>query len=79
MPLAEALYELPGSFVNLEYQLPSGETVKFLHDKNLYLCTQIELADTGICCGVIADMSFILICNFGIDNTDPELILYKKR
>lgn len=79
IPEAEALCELAGSFVNLEYRLPSGETVKFLDDKNIYLCTQIELADTGICCGVVADMSFILVCNYGTDGTDPELILYKKR
>lgn len=48
LPTADALYELCGQFVNLEYRIPSGSTVKFLEDKNIYLGTQIEFADKGV-------------------------------
>lgn len=76
---AEALYELCGDFVNLEYTLPSGEKVKFLNDKNIYLGTQVEFADLGICYGVVADPCFILICSYSVNGSQPELVIYKKR
>ena len=76
---ADALYELAGSFVNLEYTLPSGEKVKLLNDKNIYLGTQIEFADLGICYGVVADTTFILICSYSVDGSEPEIVIYKRR
>ena len=79
IPEADTLYELQGFFVNLAYPLPSGQAVKFLDDRKIYLGTQIELADTGICCGVAADTNFILVCSYGADGSQPELIAYKKR
>ena len=79
IPEAEALYELAGSFVNLAYPMPSGESVKLLDDKKVYLGTQIELADLDECCGVVADMGFILVCRYGENGANPELIAYKKR
>jgi hypothetical protein len=75
----DALYELAGSFVNLEYTLPSGEKVKLLNDKNIYLGTQIEFADLGICYGVVADTTFILICSYSVDGSEPEIVIYKRR
>ena len=79
LPKAESLYELKGEFVNLEYILPSGKTVKFLNDNDIYLGTQIEFADCGICYGIVADTSFILICSYSVNGSEPELICYKKR
>ena len=79
IPQADALYELRGSFVNLAYMIPSGEKVKFLDDRNIYLGTQIELDPSGLCCGVVAGMDFILICRYGLNGSDPELITYQKR
>lgn len=73
------LYELVGAYVNLEYPMPSGNKVKLLDDKNVYLGAQIEFANLGICCGVVADAGFILICRYSKDGSEPELILYKKR
>ena len=78
IPEATALYELSGEFVNLAYPLPNGP-VRFLEDKNIYLGTQIEFADIGICYGVVADMGFILVCSYSVNGNDPELLLYKKR
>ena len=79
MPPAQTLYELPGAMVNLAYPLPSGETVKFLDDTKVYLGAQIECADTGLCCGAAADTGFILLCRYGENGSQPELLLYKQR
>lgn len=79
IPKAEALYELPGAFVNLACPIPNGDAVKFLDDKKIYLGTQIEFADLGVCYGVVADTGFILVCSYSVDGSQPELITYKKR
>ena len=79
IPSAEALYELPGSFVNLSYPLPNGETAKFLDDRNIYLGAQIEAAGSEVCFGVVADMGFILVCSYGDGGSSPELLVYRKR
>ncbi len=79
LPAADGLFELVGSFVNLEYTTPGGEKVKFLNDNNIYLGTQIEFADRGVCFGVVADTRFILICSYSVDGSEPELVLYRRR
>ena len=75
----DGLFELAGRYVNLEYPMPSGERVKLLDDKNIYLGAQIEFADLGICYGVVADTGFILICSYSVNGSEPELIVYQKR
>ena len=65
----DGLFELVGEYVNLEYP----------NDKNIYLGAQIEVADLGICCGVVADTGFILICRYSVNGSEPELIVYQKR
>lgn len=69
-----------GSYVNLEYRLPSGETVKFLDDNTTYLGNQLESEFGGDrCFGVLAGMDFILVCTYEAEGVNPELVLYKKR
>ena len=79
IPTTEKLFELVGHFVNLEYKLPGGKKVKFLNDKNIYLGTQIEIADAEVRYGVIADTTFILICSYKPDGSEPEVVFFKKR
>ena len=80
MPKVEKLNALVGKYVNLEYPLPGGAKVKFLDDGTTYLGTQLESEFGGDrCFGVLANMDFILVCTYGRDGTDPELVLYKKR
>ena len=80
MPKVENLNILPGVFVNLEYALPSGETVKFLDDNHIYLGNQLECEfGDDRCYGIIAGMDFLLVCTYGENGSDPELIIYKKR
>ena len=79
LPAADGLFELLGESVNLEYTMPSGEGVKLLNDKNIYLGAQLELPGLGVCCGIVADASFILICSYSVNGSEPEVILYKRR
>ncbi len=78
MPKLEGLNALVGSYVNLAYPLPSGERVKFLNDGTTYLGNQLETGDER-CFGVLANADFILVCTYGCEGADPELLLYKKR
>jgi len=74
------LNALVGSYVNLEYRLPNGTTVKFLDDNVTYLGNQLECEFGGDrCFGVIVNMDFILIATYGENSSDPELVMYKKR
>ena len=80
MPKLTKLNALVGSYVNLEYRLPSGMKAKFLDDGTTYLGNQLEPEFGGDrCFGVLANMDFILICTYAADGADPELVLYKKR
>lgn len=80
MPKLTKLNALVGSYVNLQYRLPNGETVKFLDDNATYLGNQLECELGGNrCFGVLANMDFILISTYEENGTNPELIFYKKR
>ena len=83
MPKISDLNPLNGSFVNLEYLLPNGKKVKFLDDNDIYLGNQVqnEFNDGEIirCFGILANMDFILVSEYGPNGDNPELIIYKKR
>ena len=80
MPKVESLNALVGSYVNLEYPLPSGAKVKFLNDQTTYLGNQLESEFGGDrCFGVLASMDFILVCTYESEGRNPELVLYKAR
>ena len=79
MPQVKELYNLCGSFVNLEYPLPGGEKVKLLNDNKIYLGTQLECEFVDRCFGLVAGMDFLLVCEYGEGGTNPELLVYKKR
>lgn len=69
-----------GGYVDLEYRLPNGKTVKFLDDNATYLGNQLEGEFGGDrCFGIVANMDFILICTYGENGENPELVIYKKR
>ena len=80
MPQVTKLNALVGKDVNLTYRLPGGTEAEFLDDDTTYLGTQLK-SDLGgeRYFGVVASMSFILICTYEGKGADPELILYKKR
>lgn len=80
MPKLTKLNALVGGYVNLEYRLPNGDTVKFLDDNATYLGNQLECEFGGDrYFGVIANMDFILVATYEENGKNPELVIYKKR
>ena len=70
---------LTGSYVNLPYPLANGSMVRFLKDNDIYLGNQVERADSDRCYGIVANEDFILVCEYGCNGSDPEIVLYKRR
>ena len=80
LPKVKKLNALVGGYINLEYRLPNGKTVKFLDDNATYLGNQLECEFGGDrCFGIAANMDFILISTYGANGAAPELVIYKKR
>ena len=70
---------LNGFWVNLSYPLANGQSVKLLDDNKVYLGNQIEKPNSDRCYGIVADESYLLVCEYGCEGINPEIILYKKR
>jgi len=83
MPKIDDLNPLNGAFVNLKYPMPNGKYIQFLENNDIYLENQVECEfnDGEIirCFGIVANMNFILVSEYGANGDNPELILYKKR
>ena len=79
MPEVTGLNTLPGSYVNLQYVLPGGQEVKFWRDDRVYLGNQLEKLGSGRCYGLLADEKYLMVCEYGQDGADPEIIIFKKR
>ncbi len=73
------LNALYGAYINLQYTLPSGQAVKLWDDNRIYLGNQICKKNSGRCYGLTADENYLLVCEYGDNGSDAEIILYKKR
>lgn len=73
------LNALKGSYINLEYTLPSGQAAKLLDDEKIYLGNQICKQDSDRCYGLAADEDHLLVCEYGDGGADAEIILFQKR
>lgn len=73
------LYALNGSFVNLTYTLPGGQTIKFWDDNRIYLGNQLCKHNSDRCYGITADENYLLICEYGADGSDAQIVVFKKR
>ena len=71
------LYVLQGSYINQVYPV-NGNDVKLLDDAASYWCNQIAKED-GRCYGIACDERHILVSEYGINGSDPELLIFKKR
>lgn len=70
---------LNGVYVNLEYCLPNGQKVKLLEDHKVYLGNQIEIPGNNRCYGVVGDEQYLLVCTYGCNGADPQIVCYQKR
>ena len=64
---------------NLEYTLANGEKVKLLEDGKTYLGYQLEKERGDRCYGLVADERYLLVCEYGCNGADPEIVVYKRR
>lgn len=83
MPKINDLYSLNGEFVNLEYTLPNNKKAKLLNDSEIYLGNQVESIfndeDVKKCYGLVANMNFLLVCEYEENGENLEIIIYKRR
>ena len=77
MPAVTTLCSLSGVYGNLEYALPNGEKIKLLDDTKVYLGYQVEKENSDRCYGLVADNDYLLVCEYGCNGADPEIIVYK--
>ncbi len=70
---------LRGAYVNLEYSLSNDTTVRFLNNNDVYLGNQVERAESERCYGIVVNEKFILVCEYGCNGTEPEIVIYKRR
>ena len=70
---------LNGFYVNLEYQLSNGQSVKLLEDNKVYLGNQVEIPRSDRCYGLVADDTYLLVCEYGCGGTNPQIVVYKRR
>ncbi len=82
LPRVTELNELPGSYVNLEYPLGNGSSVKLLDDCRIYLGNQLpdELhPDSERCFGILCDETMLIVCTYGSMGAEPQLLCYRRR
>lgn len=67
----------------IRYPLSNGSTVKFLNNDDIYLGNQVECefndGELIRYFGLVANMDFLLVSEYGTNGENPEIILYKKR
>lgn len=83
MPKINNLNPLIGAFANLNYPLPNGNSIEILDNDEIYLGNQVESefndGELIRCFGILANMNFILVSEYGPNGDNPEIVIYKKR
>lgn len=72
------LNPLKGSFINLAYPLPSGQTVRFWDDDKIYLGNQIHKRNSDRCYGIAADDAYLMVSEYGCGGADAEVVVWKR-
>jgi hypothetical protein len=72
------LYELKGSFINLEYTLPSGQTVKLWNDEKTYYGAELCKRGSDRCYGLAAGDGYLLVCEYGEKGSDAEIVAFQR-
>lgn len=70
---------LDGSFINLEYMLPGGQKVRLWDDHKKYLGSQLCRAGSERCYGLTADENYLLVCEYGNNGADAEIVVFQRR
>ncbi len=72
------LHALRGSFVNLSYPLPGGQTAAFWDDDKIYFGNQLRKRGSDRCYGIVADERYLLVAEYGDGGADPEIVVFKR-
>lgn len=72
------LNALKGSFANIEYILPNGQTVKFWDNDRIYLGNQLHKRHSDRCYGIIADETYLMVSEYSGYGSDAEIIVFKR-
>lgn len=72
------LNALKGSFANIEYSLPNGQTVKFGDDNKIYLGNQLHKKGSDRCYGILADEKYLMVSEYGDYGSEAEVIVFKR-
>ena len=72
------LHEGKGDFVNLDFPLPCGLTVNLWYNEKTYYINQLEKKGSSRCYGLTADKKYLLVCEYGEDGSDPEIVVLKR-
>ncbi len=73
------LNALTGSYINMTFPLPNGSTVRFWQDERVYLGNQMKKIGSDRLYGIVADENYLLVCEYGAEGTDPEIVVFKRR
>lgn len=72
------LNALKGSFINIEYPLPNGQTIKYWDDHKIYLGNQLQKKDSNRCYGIIADEKYLMVSEYSGYGIDPRIVVFKR-
>lgn len=72
------LHSLNGKFINLNFPLPNGQTVKLWKDDKTYYGNQVCKHGSNRCYGLAADEKYLLVCEYGDNGKDAEIIVFKR-
>lgn len=72
------LFPLKGSFINMTYTLPGGQVTQFWNDNKIYLGNQLPKSGTDRCYGIAADDTYLMVCKYGQNGADAQLVLFKR-
>lgn len=78
MEEVKELNALKGSFVNIEYRLPGGQSVKFWDDNKIYFGNQLHKKDSGRCYGIVADEKYLMVAEYGDYGSDAEIVVFER-
>jgi len=73
------LNALHGAYINLQYTLPGGQQIRFWDDDRIYLASQLPKKNSDRCYGLTADENYLLVCEYGENGTDPEIVVFRRR
>lgn len=73
------LHELEGSYVNLKYTLANQQSFQLWKDDEIVLGNQMHKHHSDRCYGLSANDKYLLVCEYGENGIDPEIVVFKRR